>query len=184
MFWCGVSLAGICLYLTPGLNCVVDGWQVTLRTKFAPTLGGSMASCPLPRRRCGKRWDAGCVSISAEHIEHEIYMILEFDSFQSNCHPLFAVCCVVFQTSNFFPSFSRRLSDDNNAAQQHTPSVPLPLSYNIFQVRKRLNWIQFTSIEPEPMSHRSNRSNVSWQDTLHPFSCCRVCVHLTRPQLE
>jgi len=25
MFWLGVSLAGICLYLTPGLFCVVDG---------------------------------------------------------------------------------------------------------------------------------------------------------------
>lgn len=64
MFWCGVSLAGICLYLTPGLFCVVDGWQVTLRTQLAPTLDGSVASRPLPSSRWGNTGDAGCVSIS------------------------------------------------------------------------------------------------------------------------
>lgn len=64
MFWCGVSFAGICLYRTPGFACVVDCWHVTLRTQLAPTLDGSMASRPFPRRRCGNTGDAGCVSIS------------------------------------------------------------------------------------------------------------------------
>lgn len=73
MFWCGVSLAGICLYLTPGLFCVVGGWQVTLRTQLAPTVDGSIASRPLPSRRCGKTGDAGCVSISVDKGKGKIF---------------------------------------------------------------------------------------------------------------
>ncbi len=65
IFWWGVSLAGICLYLSPDLICVAGDWQVTFNTQFAPTLVGSMASRPLPKSRWGKSADAGCVSISA-----------------------------------------------------------------------------------------------------------------------
>lgn len=67
MFWCGVSLAGICRYLTPFLVCVAGGWQVTFRTQLAPTLEGSMASLPLPSSRWGKSGEAGCVSMSVKN---------------------------------------------------------------------------------------------------------------------
>lgn len=39
---------------------------MTFSTQLAPTLDGSIASCPLPSNRCGKTGDAGCVSISCE----------------------------------------------------------------------------------------------------------------------
>uniref|UniRef100_A0A2M4DDC6 Putative secreted protein n=2 Tax=Nyssorhynchus TaxID=44543 RepID=A0A2M4DDC6_ANODA len=64
MFWCGVSLAGICLYLRPGFSWPVGCWQVTLSTQFAPTVAGSIASRPLPSSRCGNSSDAGCDSMS------------------------------------------------------------------------------------------------------------------------
>lgn len=78
MFWCGVSLAGICLYRTPGLFWVVDGWQVTLRTQLAPTLDGSMASRPLPSSRWGKTGDAGCVSISGRELCERLKYLQSF----------------------------------------------------------------------------------------------------------
>lgn len=143
MFWCGVSLAGICLYFTPGLNCVVDGWQVTLRTKFAPTLGGSIASWPLPSRRCGKRWDAGCVSISA--MERRKFMI-RIDSFQSiSLSPSFELC----NFSKLRPpspfTFECAMTTIEHKTQQR---LSLPRKYT-------LDWIEFNSLQLNgwPMSH-------------------------------
>lgn len=66
MFSCGVSLAGICLYLTPGLSWVNGGCFVTFNIQFAPRLDGSTASRVLPNSKCGKSVDAGCDSMSAK----------------------------------------------------------------------------------------------------------------------
>lgn len=65
MFSCGVSFAGICLYLTPGFNLVTGGCFVTFRMQLAPKLQGSTASCVFPSNKCGKSVDAGCDSMSA-----------------------------------------------------------------------------------------------------------------------
>lgn len=71
MFWCGVSVAGICLYSSRD-DGWLGPWQVTFSTQFAPTLSGSTASRPLPNNRWGKTSDAGCVSISFRGVSQSV----------------------------------------------------------------------------------------------------------------
>lgn len=77
MFSCGVSFAGICLYLTPGFNWTNGGCFVTFNIQLAPKFVGSTASLVLPNNKCGKSVEAGCDSMSRKEEKDKNKFLLQ-----------------------------------------------------------------------------------------------------------